>query len=1329
MYFVRLFSSLLLSLSLSGNALAQQRIRFEHLTVTDGLPENSVHTMIQDHLGFIWLGTQNGLVRYDGTTMTVFQYDAKSKYSLKDREVKELYEDHNGDIWVGCRTLFRFERATGRFIDYSSKSPDPINDNDNIAFIHEDKRGYIWTITHVKFQNEFVLNRLAPATNTWTYFRNKPTFTNKLLGNSIYNDPGNGSRSFAFWEDRTGKIWITTHSETGNILQWFDSVSDRFIPFTPRATPKGSIDFEKITFMTEDNRGCLYLSTDGEGLLRLNTQTGQVVQFKHNLLDPHSLQCNELTKVHQSRDGFVWVPTSQGIDRLNPKTGRFTHFTADPGNPNSPSQGLLKFLYELPNGDLWFTCPGGLNFYHKQSNKFIRYQNTPTDEDGLWLLSNISSFLVDRTGLVWVGSLEVGLNKQSRTTKFPQLTSIPNQPNVIIKSIYESSSDPSVLWLGTTQGLTKLDKKTGTYTHYKYDSHDTGSLNKGSVLAINEDRQGQLWVVTQGGGLNLMDKETGRFRRFTHSPNQPNSLMDNKINALLPVSDGSLWLGTASGLDHFNVNQHTFTHYYKVDTNYTSDLYRRIEHLTVPQRRIAAIIHPDVTTNKTKVFILTQPTDLLIVAGGVLNFTDKQDYGWLEDERGKLIWEMTYANSRGDGLRDSRIQIDVIRLAAGRYRLHYKSDSQHVYGNWVNPLIYHPRLWGIQLLHLHSDEAELISQLAHKKQVAGLSDNEIFTLKEDAQKNIWIGTNDGGLSVVNPFTGGFKTYRNTLKGPLSVYALLADAKLGHFWVGDYVFGLLLLDKNGRISKRYTTADGLPSNSIFAIQRDNSGNLWIGTNNGLSRFDPKTERFHNYTNRNGLSDLVITSSFKTSDGKLYFGTAKGMNAFYPSQITSDPFAPTVVVTDLAIAGKVAAFQKGHRPIHISDVRQLTLHHNQNTLTYHFAALQYDKGQECQYAYKLTPVDKGWISGGTARLARYNNLRPGEYVFSVKAANADGVWNQKGVSIRVRILPPWWQTWWAYLCYALLLGVSLWIFVRYRSRSLRRQNRRLEETVALRTQQLEQKSTDLQQSLITLKATQTQLVQKEKMASLGELTAGVAHEIQNPLNLVNNFSEVSAELAEELTSELDKGDTKEAKIIFEIIRQNLRKIHHHGVRASSIVKDMLEHSRTESGESRPINLNALAEEYFKIAYHGLRAKEKTFNCALITNFDPTVGLVDIIPQEISRVLLNLYNNAFYAVRERQQQTDSAYRPTVEVVTAKTKDGIQIRVSDNGTGIPESVQAKIFQPFFTTKPTGKGTGLGLSLSYDIITKGHGGKLSVTSQPGQGTEFVVSLPNHHVS
>lgn len=293
----------------------------------------------------------------------------------------------------------------------------------------------------------------------------------------------------------------------------------------------------------------------------------------------------------------------------------------------------------------------------------------------------------------------------------------------------------------------------------------------------------------------------------------------------------------------------------------------------------------------------------------------------------------------------------------------------------------------------------------------------------------------------------------------------------------------------------------------------------------------------------------------------------------------------------------------------------------------------------------------------------------------------------------------------------------------SRVIRAMKEELEVQVSERTHELRQQKEELEIALKELKATQSQLIQSEKMASLGELTAGIAHEIQNPLNFVNNFSEVSNELIDEMKAEMGNGRYEEAREIAEDVKENLEKILHHGKRADAIVKGMLQHSRSSAGQKELTDINALADEYLRLSFHGLRAKDKSFNADFKTNFDEGIGKINIIPQDIGRVLLNLFNNAFYAVNERKSQIPVSYEPTVSVSTEKSQNHVTITVSDNGKGIPKNLVDKIFQPFFTTKPTGEGTGLGLSISYDII-KSHGGSLKVESKEGEGSRFIIQLP-----
>jgi C4-dicarboxylate-specific signal transduction histidine kinase len=341
------------------------------------------------------------------------------------------------------------------------------------------------------------------------------------------------------------------------------------------------------------------------------------------------------------------------------------------------------------------------------------------------------------------------------------------------------------------------------------------------------------------------------------------------------------------------------------------------------------------------------------------------------------------------------------------------------------------------------------------------------------------------------------------------------------------------------------------------------------------------------------------------------------------------------------------------------------------------------------------------------------------------------------------------------FSVFWGIGVWVISMRQRKELDKANKKvaaqekenqlmsqmkaeLEIQVTERTAEITKQKDELEHTLNELKATQNKLIQSEKMASLGELTAGIAHEIQNPLNFVNNFSDVNREMIDEVIQEINKGDLDEAKNILNDIQSNSEKINFHGKRADAIVKSMLQHSRKSTGQKEPTDINALCDEYLRLSYHGLRAKDKSFNAVLATDFDTNMKKVNVVAQDLGRVLLNLFNNAFFAVNEKKKTAGESYSPCVSVQTKLLYGKIEIRVSDNGNGIPQEVRDKIFQPFFTTKPTGQGTGLGLSLSYDII-KAHGGEIQVhnlsdktagqvnlptPAQEQEGTEFIIELP-----
>jgi signal transduction histidine kinase/streptogramin lyase len=633
------------------------------------------------------------------------------------------------------------------------------------------------------------------------------------------------------------------------------------------------------------------------------------------------------------------------------------------------------------------------------------------------------------------------------------------------------------------------------------------------------------------------------------------------------------------------------------------------------------------------------------------------------------------------------------------------------------------------------------------KKIHHLTMDSILFFEGSECRDVFIGKN-GDTWVSSPFTGvhQYKLDNSTKKlsfvkkylpDGTDVYTIYQDDN-GIVWLGTYNNGLIKLNPASGNVKYYTRQDGLPSN--FVIRIVPAGNiLWVVTDVGTFFLDTKTDSFLINKDLDEYVRQKTDGSFYTpvyslsfnkpaitiADNKIAFTAKNGFCIFDPRKISIDTIKPSLYISALNINDAAVSWERN------DSIIPLQLKYFQNNLVIDYIGLQYDQPQKNQYAYYLKGVNNNWVAVGSERTARFSDLPPGHFEFYLKGANADGVWSPAKKMLSFTILPPWWKTWWAYSLYAVAFFVSLWAFIMYRSRTLKKKNVLLETKVKQRTN-------ELHQSLEDLKATQKQLIQSEKMASLGELTAGIAHEIQNPLNFVNNFSEVSNELIEELIDERSK--TKEERDegleedILNDVAENLKKINHHGKRADAIVKGMLQHSRSSSGKKELTDINALGQEYLHLCYHGLRAKDKNFNAvpvdiAIKTNFESSLEKIPVVPQDIGRVFLNLFNNAFYAVNEHSNFVKGEqYHPVVSVSTKSVKSpsgdlGVLLTVSDNGSGIPQNIVDKIFQPFFTTKPTGQGTGLGLSLTYDIV-KAHGGHIKVETAEGEGTTFIVHLP-----
>lgn len=644
---------------------------------------------------------------------------------------------------------------------------------------------------------------------------------------------------------------------------------------------------------------------------------------------------------------------------------------------------------------------------------------------------------------------------------------------------------------------------------------------------------------------------------------------------------------------------------------------------------------------------------------------------------------------------------------------------------------------------------------------AGLISNLVFITRKDSRGRVWLCT-ERGTVLIDPLSGTYRTITdaNGLTGNYS--SMILESSSGDIFIGSDK-GFSKLDPGLKTITNVGSANGMLPPGLFDMV-EWEGQLFIGTENGITRVGQPFEKkqpwaFYNFAKSSGFpyNDYNQSTALVSSSGETWWGATPVLTIAhqYPRIDTTPPVvlikgvnimdqSPSFVNRASLAAGMndkdslwigAAAFTKDKLPADAGYLVEnniswdslstgfqlpvgLKLPYDQNSFSFSFANIDPRAREKIAYRYLLEGKDESWSDiTGKAFSRVYYNVKPGDYTFKVISRGFNGVWSRPA-TVGFTILPPWWRTWWAYLLFFLLGTAIIYSIIRIRYRMLQKENRILEKKVEIRTR-------DLHQKMEELKATQNQLVQSEKMASLGELTAGIAHEIQNPLNFINNFAEINKELLTEMSEELEKGNAAAAKDLAADVISNEEKIFHHGSRADAIVKSMLQHSRNNNNlVKEPADINKIADEYLRLAYHGLRARDKSFNAAMHTDLDPNIPPVTIVVQDIGRAVLNLLTNAFYAVTEKKKENLPGYEPSVTVRTRRSGDMVELQVIDNGNGMPARVLEKIFQPFFTTKPTGQGTGLGLSMCYDIVTKVHGGELKVDSREGEGTTFTMRLP-----
>jgi signal transduction histidine kinase/ligand-binding sensor domain-containing protein len=1080
----------------------------------------------------------------------------------------------------------------------------------------------------------------------------------------------------------------------------------------------------KINAITQDPHGYMWFAgQSAECLYRYDGN--RMISFRHDDANQkYSLGGTSLETVYADSLGMIWVgfnPPKGGLDQFNPATGIFKHYRTVPNDPYSLG-GTVTVILRDRGGTLWVGTINGLDRLDEKTGKFIHYRNEPGNPRSL-SSNNVRAIYEDRKGVLWIGT---GL-------------------------YWENNNDG---------GLNRFDRNTGTFTRYLNDPKNPHSLINNKVRAIFEDSRGTFWVGTKGDGLHTMDREKGSFERHHYNPAKPDGLSRPKlkqdfydhITFINEDSTGAIWIGTNSaGINRYDPVTKKITHYQASngfpDSTCWNSFISRDGVLWISTQASKLLYRVD-PFHKT---IHTIPT-----VNQALSFLeDRKGYLWVGtfgngllkfDQHKNLLQQLKYEPSNPFSNFDNVVACiiqkgeDTILVGTGTgVRIFNKVTQQfslfHDDGNLDDSAqvgrskIYQDKqglIWfgryGPGLFRYNPKDNSSKAFLPDAKDSSSIGSGLVNSILEDRSGVFWVAA-IGGINRLNRETGRFKHY---VTGHETNY--LYEDSGGTLWAGTDMGLFQYSQKEDRFTSYFDPQSELNSFNVGGIIEDNSKNLWLTSPSAIIRLNPSTKETFVYGSRFGISPnslLPYAATYKDEKGQLFIGSPNGFYTFSPEELSVKTDLK-IIITDFFIntlpvlPGKGSPLQK-----QVDEISDLDLKYNQNNIAFDFAAIDYREPEATKYFIMLENYDNTWREVVGEKRSNYFNLSAGKYVYRVKAFNSDGTKAEKAISFQIN--PPWWETWWFRTLAGIFLVGLLYAIYLWRTASLRRQKRILEQTVKERTAEVVKEKAEVETTLQELKSAQAQLIQSEKMASLGQLTAGIAHEIQNPLNFVNNFSEVSVELLNELKDgplkKLPEEDKKEADEIVEDLSKNMQKIKNHGKRADAIVKGMLQHTRSSSGVKESTDINALADEYLRLSYHGFRAKDKSFNVTLQTDFDERIGKINIIPRDIGKVLLNLFNNAFYTVAERKKQQGEVYEPTVSLTTKKTDGEVEIHVRDNGLGIPQKVIDKIFQPFFTTKPTGQGTGLGLSLSYDIV-KAHGGQISVESKEEEGTMFRIELP-----